>query len=107
MPPSVLMALLQQHCFKKQTNGMGEQVFLVSVQRFPLAVGHLHFCNERLMLPLLGNIDWNHKQYRRRSLLRDRSALEPPACASGAVALPPWAAAIAGFFNDTQASRVF
>lgn len=29
---SVLMALLQQHCFKKQTSRMGKQVFWVSVQ---------------------------------------------------------------------------
>lgn len=28
----VLMALLQQHCFNKQTSGMGKQVFWVSVQ---------------------------------------------------------------------------
>lgn len=47
------------------------------VYRALLAVSHLHFCSKHLMLQLLGSTDWNHKQDRWKSLLRDCSALEP------------------------------
>ncbi|KAL2303199.1 hypothetical protein Nmel_010663 [Mimus melanotis] len=51
------------------------------VYRALLAVNHLHFCSEHLVL-LLGSTDWSHKQYRWKSFLGDCSALEP-------LAVPP------------------
>lgn len=39
------------------------------VYRALLAVNHLHFCSEHLMLQLLGSTDRNHMPCRQRSLL--------------------------------------
>lgn len=79
------------------------------VYRALLAVNHLHFCSEHLMLQLLGSTDRNHMQCRRRSLLRDPHPLSHQLChclCQWSCGSPSWAADTAGFFNDTQASCV-